>query len=169
MDILKKERHVLRGSNEWKYCAGIWYVLSRSWIASRVCFELLFIRLLIDNQMKDFQVEVSLCMLFAHDLMLISLARKQVNHDLDLWRKVFVSNVSKITITKTVYVKFCGSGSRDWKRSVTNRYKVRSNIERGIILGLCRKDMSSTQCLQRHSILLKLHSQKRRLRLQYLS
>lgn len=52
-------------------------------------------------------------MLFAHDVMLVSLARKQVNHDLDLWRKVLASNVSKITITKTVYVKFCGSGSRD--------------------------------------------------------
>ena len=71
--------------------------------------------LVMDELTRRIHEEVSWCMLFANDVVLIDETREEVNAKLELWMDVLESNGFRINRTKTEYMecKFSQNMSRN--------------------------------------------------------
>ncbi|KAL4204097.1 hypothetical protein AMTRI_Chr01g130510 [Amborella trichopoda] len=83
--------------------------------------------LVMDDLTKHLQDEVSWCMLFADDIVLIDEARNDINTKLELWRDALESKGFKISRTKIEYMEceFNNNRSRDEEVAnlTTRKYK----------------------------------------------
>jgi Reverse transcriptase (RNA-dependent DNA polymerase) len=71
--------------------------------------------LVMDEITKDIQGDISWCMRFADDVMLIDESRIRVNQKLELWRQTLESKGFRLSMTKTEYMRcqFSGENSDD--------------------------------------------------------
>ncbi|KAM0892698.1 hypothetical protein ACQ4PT_025584 [Festuca glaucescens] len=71
--------------------------------------------LVMDEVTKDIQGDISWCMLFADDAVLVDETRAGVNRKLELWRQTLESKGFRLSKTKTEYMRcdFSGVGGED--------------------------------------------------------
>jgi Reverse transcriptase (RNA-dependent DNA polymerase) len=79
--------------------------------------------LMMDEITKDIQGDISWCMLFADDVVLIDDSRIGVNQKLKLWRQTLESKDFRLSRTKTEYMRcqFSGENSDDGDVSLDGR------------------------------------------------
>jgi hypothetical protein len=77
----------------------------------------------MDEITKDIQGNISWCMLFADDVVLIDGSRIGVNQKLELWRQTLESKGFRLSRTKTEYMRcqFSGENSDDGDVSLDER------------------------------------------------
>ena len=62
--------------------------------------------LVMDEVTRDIQGDISWCMLFADDVVLVDESRTGVNQKLGLWRETLESNGFRLSRTKTEYMRY---------------------------------------------------------------
>ena len=62
--------------------------------------------LVMDEVTRDIQGDISWCMLFADDVVLVDESRAGVNRKLELWRRTLESKGFRLSRTKTEYMMF---------------------------------------------------------------
>jgi Reverse transcriptase (RNA-dependent DNA polymerase) len=79
--------------------------------------------LVIDEITKDIQGDISWCMLFANDVVMIDENRIGVNQKLELWRQTLESKYFRLSRIKTKYMRcqFSGKNSDDGDVSLDER------------------------------------------------
>ena len=68
--------------------------------------------LVMDEVTRDIQGDISWCMLFADDVVLVDKSRAGVNRKLELWRRTLESKGFRLSRTKTEYMMCDFSASR---------------------------------------------------------
>ena len=66
--------------------------------------------LVLDELTRGIQDEVSWCMLFAYDIVLIDVTRQGVNDRLESWRHTLKARGFRLSRSKTEYLHCCFSG-----------------------------------------------------------
>jgi hypothetical protein len=66
--------------------------------------------LVIDEVTRDIQGDITWCMLFADDVVLVDESQEGVNRKLELWRQTLESKRFRISRTKTEYIR-CDFGT----------------------------------------------------------